>query len=82
MVEEAAVCWWVVGLCDGAVDGVVVSGDEFALVSYFELVVTGGDGGGDESSNGDRVGDGPVGEGDLDGSVLGDVPDEGDPSVT
>lgn len=76
------VCWWVVGLCDGVVDWVVVSGDGFALMPDLELVVTGGEGCGDESSDGDRVRDWPIGEGDLYGVLLGDVTDEGDPSVT
>ena len=72
----------VVGLFDGVVDGVVETGDSFALMPDLELVVASGDGGGDESSNGHRVGDGPVGAGNVDGSLLGDVTHECDPAVT
>ena len=81
VVEETAGCGWVVGLDDVVVDGVVESVDTFALVTDLELPVTGGDGCCDESTDGDDVGDWPVGERDFDGVVVGDVPDERDTSL-
>jgi len=74
------VCWRVVGVDDAVFDGVVVSGDGFALVADVEAVICGVDGGGDESSDGDCVGNWPVGEGNFHGSTVGDVSDERDSS--
>ena len=68
--------WRVVGVGDGVWDGVVVEGGGFSTVADIEGVVGGGDGGGDESSYGDRFGDGPFDAGDVDCVVLGDVSDE------
>lgn len=82
VVEETAVCGRVVGLDDVVVDGVVEMVDRFALVSDLELSVTGGDGGGDESTDRDAVGYGPVGERDFDGVTVGDISHEGDTSLT
>ena len=81
MVEEAVVCWRVVGLVDGVFDGVVEVGDGLALVADLEAVVSCGDGGGSECSCGDGGGYRPVGVGEVDGVVFGDVADEGDASV-
>jgi len=81
VVEETAVCGWVVGLDDLVVDGVVETVDRFALVPDLELPVTGGDGGGDECPDRDRGRDWPVDERDFDGVSVGDIPHEGDTSL-
>ena len=69
-----------VGVDDGVWDGVVVDDGGFSAVADLEAMVGGGDGGGDEPSDGDRFGDGPVDAGDVDGLLFGDVSDEGDAS--
>ena len=80
VVEEALFGWRVVGVEDGVWDGVVVDDGGFSTVADFEAMVGGGDGGGDEPSDGDRFAGGPVDAGDTDGVVLCDVSDEGDAS--
>ncbi len=75
MVEEAGGRWRVVGLDDGVFDGILKVGDGFALMADFEAMVLGGNGGCDESSDRDRVWDGPVVVGDFNGVVFGDVTD-------
>ena len=72
--------WWVVGVGDGLVDWVVVALDGFALAADGEVLVGGADGRGDERTDGQGVGDGPVGVGEADGVVLVDVAEERDPS--
>ena len=74
-------CWLVIRFFDCVFDGVVEAGDGLSLVSDLELPVAGGDGCGDESSDRNAVGYGPVGERDFDGVTVGDVPDERDTSL-